>query len=74
MLFFFRYHNTKMLKTFQKSARLSFYLQSWAKWYLFVKFNCRQTNQVPQLVSWSRRSLYTHRLHFNHKKILKKLC
>lgn len=61
-----------MLKTFQKSARLSFYLQSWAKWYLFVKFNCRQTNQVPQLVSWSRRSLYTHRLHFNHKKDIKK--
>ena len=68
---FFRYPVLKFEKMFQKSARLTTFMQSWAKWYLIIKFN-RRTNQTPQLVSWSRRSLYTSHLHYNNKKDVKK--
>jgi len=70
-MFFFRYPLVKFVKMFQKSARLTTFLQSWAKWYLLVKFN-RRLQQTPQLVSWSRRSLYTSHLHYNNKKDVKK--
>ena len=72
MVFFYRYKKIVKKKAYLKALRLQLFIASWSKWYLFVKFNYRHIHLTPILRSWSYRSLYTNKLHYNNRMSIKK--
>lgn len=72
MPFFYKYKKLLKKKVYLKAIRLQLFMAGWSKWYLFLKFNRRQTAIIPQLRSWSYRSLYTNKLHYKNRIALKK--
>ena len=72
MPFFFRYRKLPMKRAYKKALRTKNYMNSWAKWYFFIKYFRRNTSLYPAITSWKWRSLYVNRVHYKKKEMIKK--
>lgn len=72
MLFFYRYKKKSTKRYYKKAKRSMQYMESYGKWYFLLKFCRRNTALVPTITSWSWRSFYLHKRHFNTRELIKK--
>ena len=72
MPFFFRYRKLPIKRSYKKALRAKNYMNSWAKWYFFIKYFRRTTVLFPTITSWKWRSLYVNSKHYK-KTVLYKI-
>jgi len=72
MPFFFRYRKLPIKRSYKKALRSKNYMNSWAKWYFFIKYFRRTTVLFPTITSWKWRSLYVNSKHYKKKEMIKK--
>jgi len=70
---FYKYNRKAIYRSLRKGFILQDFMSLWSQSYFFLKFNANSKKLVPQLTASSYRSLYTNKLHFTNKALIKKL-